>query len=321
MRGGCGAGSHAPSYGQEEGVIDVDLRVISYNVRYFGHPQQGFRATSAGVRRVAEAIGTLNPLPDVICLQEVEARSWRSGASLDGEDRTQLDAFSAALDLVLRARRREERFRAYYFPAHRYTWGSVTLYTTGLAILVQGRLPVVAQTQTDITHRRFRATAGVKQTRVCGHLRIDTPRGQVDVFNTHLSLPSFLSLDVMQMGFGQNQQVEVQRLAAAVRTQATSTRFMVMGDFNSVPGSPVYHQALRTLEAVDAFSESRGLTVAKLGGWPTYGVLTARFRLDHVLRGAGLRAVESEGVEPFGAPGRWKGLSDHVPVLVGFQIV
>lgn len=299
-------------------VIDVDLRVLSFNVRYFSQGRRGLQSSRAGVRRVAQALGSLDPLPDVICLQEVEGRSLRAWPSLEGRA-GQLDVFVRALDFVLRARRRPERYAASYHPAHRYGAGPVSVYTTGLAILVRSDLPVVSTAHAEVTHRRFRATARLKQTRICAHVRLRTPRGEVDVFNTHLSLPAFLSAEFMRMGHGRNQLLEAKQLVAWIRERST-TRFVVAGDFNSVPGSPVYRQLLRELDAKDAFRESRGLSESELRSWPTCGALKVKMRLDHVMRGTGLRAVCSEGVEPFGAEGRWKDLSDHAPVAAGLLI-
>ncbi|RYZ16485.1 MAG: endonuclease, partial [Myxococcaceae bacterium] len=54
------------------------LRIVTYNVRYFGHMLKGLASTIGPKRRVAAALATLDPLPDVVCLQEVETSSIRS---------------------------------------------------------------------------------------------------------------------------------------------------------------------------------------------------------------------------------------------------
>ena len=47
------------------------IRILSYNVRYFGHATRGLASTGAAMRRIAEAIAALEPSPGIVCLQEV----------------------------------------------------------------------------------------------------------------------------------------------------------------------------------------------------------------------------------------------------------
>jgi endonuclease/exonuclease/phosphatase family metal-dependent hydrolase len=72
------------------------LRLLSYNVRYFGHSTRGLASTRTSMRRIAEAIASLSPLPSIVCLQEVETRSIRSTLAHPGE-RTQLERFMEML--------------------------------------------------------------------------------------------------------------------------------------------------------------------------------------------------------------------------------
>ena len=58
-----------------------DVRVITYNVRYFGHGTRGIASTAKSMERIAGALAGLDPLADVICLQEVETTSLRSNRS------------------------------------------------------------------------------------------------------------------------------------------------------------------------------------------------------------------------------------------------
>ena len=50
------------------------LRLMTYNVRYFGHGTKGVMSTRLGLRRIAATLASLKPLCDIVCLQEVEAR-------------------------------------------------------------------------------------------------------------------------------------------------------------------------------------------------------------------------------------------------------
>src|SRR4029077_20829153 len=102
----------------------------------------------------------------------------------------------------------------------------------------------------DITHRRMHPVRKLKQTRICAHLRFRhrTQRsvGPIDVFNTHLSLPSTLSrafwTEPRRLGWGPNQVEEARNLVEFVEHERGSDRFVVCGDFNALPGSPVYEK-------------------------------------------------------------------------------
>src|SRR5437764_1008472 len=137
-----------------------ELRLMTYNVRYFGHGTRGVLSTRRGVKRIAQTVASLSPLCDIVCLQEVEARSLRSSLVTwrPTERRTQLQELMFELDHALAARGVRERYHAHYFPAHRYKLTDATdLYTTGLAILLRSRVEVVAHNGgrvQDITHRR-----------------------------------------------------------------------------------------------------------------------------------------------------------------------
>lgn len=300
------------------------LRVMTYNVRYFGHrhPIRGAGSTRAGIRSIAETLCALDELPHVVALQEVETRSWRSrGSHTPGRpEETQLEALMHVLDPLLPE---NVGYRAYHFPAHDYRWRKSSLYTTGLATLVREDVQVLDEGRSEITHRRDHPVARLKQTRICAHIRIRAPDGgPVDLFNTHLSLPSFFSPRMLgsgpKMGWGKNQAFEAQALAEWVRSRRhRAQRFIVMGDFNSQPGSPAYDTTLELTGGRDPFADFAAMSPEALRSrWPTAGFLNLRMRLDHILVGPGLGYVDFDGSHAFGDPtGRWHGLSDHVPVI------
>ena len=105
-----------------------------------------------------------------------------------------------------------------------------------------------ARRTTSRTGAPRRSPSALKQTRICAHVRFRhrTQRtfGPIDVFNTHLSLPSTLSREFWtkprRMGWGPNQLEEAKNLANFVERERASDRFVVVGDFNALPGSPVY---------------------------------------------------------------------------------
>lgn len=305
---------------------------MTYNVRYFGHvgPIRGTQSRREAVDGISMAIANLDVIPDVICLQEVEQRSIRSRLSHTpshvGE--TQLMAFMRKLDWALEETDSAHRYRPHYFPAHTYRLGKANIYTTGLAILVRddGRVRQHAQGSGEITFRRKGPSAKWKQSRICAHLSISTRDGfDVDVFNTHLSLPAFVSRDFYRlpgrMGYGKNQAAEIDALASYVAEHKRSERYIVLGDFNSLPGSPVYDRIQDQLNVHDPFPEVFETPVMDLRtSWPTAGFLRYRMRLDHIFAGPGLRWLDFEDTHPFGAEGRWDGLSDHVPLVGRFVV-
>src|SRR4051812_10305433 len=106
------------------------MRVLTYNVRYFGHGTRGIASTKKAMERIAQALAALSPLADVICLQEVETASFRSNLAhpaVDGE--TQLTRLMSMLHAALVRAGRRDTYEAYYFPAHSYKVSDAPIYT------------------------------------------------------------------------------------------------------------------------------------------------------------------------------------------------
>jgi endonuclease/exonuclease/phosphatase family metal-dependent hydrolase len=308
------------------------LRVLTYNVRYFGHALKGLASTRPAMGRIAEAIASLEPLPAIVCLQEVETRSLRSTVAHPG-DETQLEQFMQVLSKALEESDRSDRYQAHYFPAHAYRLSQRTqVYTTGLAILAHGDLVVDhhnADSPHDITERALHPIRGLKQTRICAHVRLHVRKAggvePIDVFNTHLSLPSTLArafwTERRRLGWGPNQVQEARNLARFVDRERASDRFLVLGDFNALPGSPVYKFLVEEQGWIDAFAQRYAMSLEELVLWPTAGFMRMRMHLDHVFAGPALRWLDFDGSYAFGdrsAP--FHGLSDHVPMVARCRI-
>ncbi|HET9554781.1 MAG TPA: endonuclease/exonuclease/phosphatase family protein [Anaeromyxobacteraceae bacterium] len=307
------------------------LRVVSYNVRYFGHALKGLASTRASRRRIAETLALLDPPADVVCLQEIETISLRSRVAARGHlpRETQLEAFMRELEAAFEARGKLSPYEGYYFRAHVHRLRSIPITTTGLAVLVAGpRLSVEGHNVDSphhITHHHVERFKDRKQTRICAHLALRTPGGRpLHVFNTHLSLPTpfartFWS-EPRRMGFGPNQLAEARTLAGFVRELAGREPFVVCGDFNSAPGSPVY-QFLTGEAGLTSAQERLGLCdPARPAAFPTAGFFHLRMHLDHVFFGNGVKVVDLEGTRPYGARGApFSGLSDHVPLIGRFR--
>lgn len=310
-------------------AFDSKLRVVSYNVRYFGHALRGLASTLGPKRRVAAALAGLNPLPDVICLQEVETRSLRSHTADRHLEPTQLDAFMGRMSEMFLAAGLAMPYRALYFPAHTYRLKAINLYTTGLAVLIHaGRLTVEADNTASpepITHRSSVSALGNhKQTRICAHVRVRTGDGQpFNIFNTHLSLPNPFKREfwaqTTKMGFGKNQLQEARQLAEFVHRYAQGEPFIVAGDFNTAPDSPVFRYLSDEAGFASAQHFMHQMANAE-GRFPTAGFMRLRMHLDHLF-GGGVSFEDLEGTYPFGdRRSPFFGVSDHVPLIGRVQL-
>ena len=307
------------------------IRIVSYNVRYFGHALRGLGGTAASQRGIARALARLDPQPGLICLQEVETTSMRSTwahRNRKNPAHTQLEGFMEELHQAQREAGRSCMHEALYFRAHDYRMGDLSFYTTGLAILVDTtRVKIDAhnvEAPHKITHHHIARVKDRKQTRICAHLKVKDLAGHsLHIFNTHLSLPTPFERAFWsrkdRMGFGVNQLEEAKTLCTFVRQHAGDDPFIVCGDFNSPPASPVYQHLVEKadLRAAQAVL-GQALT---LRGFPTAGFMHLRMHLDHLFSGGKVKWLDLKDTRPFGDPdGIFHGLSDHVPLLGSFII-
>ncbi len=307
------------------------VRLVTYNVRYFGHGTRGLASTATSMTRIANALAALDPLADVICLQEVETTSLRSNlAHPTRTGETQLERLMEMLHAALHQAGKRDTYEAYYFPAHTYKVSATPLYTTGLAVIARRDFEVLhhnAGQPHDITFRRVHPVKRLKQTRICAHLRVVHRRTGVDldIFNTHLSLPTTLSrefwLEPRRLGWGPNQLEEARNLIRFVEQERRGDRWVLVGDFNALPGSPVY-RALCQSGCMDAFAGYHEWDEDTLVKWPTAGFMNMRMHLDHVFSAPALRWLHFDGTHRFGQKnGTFHTLSDHVPIVGTFTLV
>ena len=313
-------------------VVPSALRVMSYNVRYFGHALRGLASTRRPKRGIAAALAALDPLPSVVCLQEVETASVRANAVFRRArpDHTQLESFMAHLAAAFAARGRALPYDAFYFRAHRYGSARLPLYTTGLAILVDvTRVHVTghnAGAPENITHHHVARLRNAKQTRICAHVRLDLgAQGPLHVFNTHLSLPTPFARQFWvvkdKMGFGANQLSEARNLSAFIRRAAGDEPFIVCGDFNSPPGSPVYEHLARDVQLSPLHASLGHTDPANPRHFPTAGALGLRMHLDHLFAGNRVTWLDCDGTERWGdARSPFHSFSDHVPLIARCEL-
>jgi endonuclease/exonuclease/phosphatase family metal-dependent hydrolase len=163
-----------------------------------------------------------------------------------------------------------------------------------------------------------------KQTRICAHLKVKDQAGHpFHIFNTHLSLPTPFNRAFWttrdKMGFGPNQIEEAKTLSTFVRENAGDDPFIVCGDFNSPPGSPVYKYLCDEVGFQCAQLLLGQATTPR--GFPTAGFMHLRMHLDHIFSGSKVRWLDLRDTHPYGDPaGPFYGLSDHVPLIGSFQV-
>lgn len=308
------------------------MRIVSYNVRYFGHGLKGLASTATSKSKIANALASLDPLPDVVALQEVETRSIRAAVAHRGghASETQLEAFLRHLGAEFREHGRVMPYRAWYFPAHVYRLGPIKLYTTGLSMLVNTRtLDVIADNghkPHHITHHRSERLKQVKQTRIAAHLHLETVRGKkFHLFNTHLSLPTPWAKEFWsqkeKMGFGANQLAEAKAVSSYIETTSKNEPFLLVGDFNSAPATPVYRYLCGEAHFRGAQELLKQIDPSRPDGFATAGFLKLRMHLDHIFGGGKLDFGDLADTLPFGdETSRFHGLSDHVPLIASFDV-
>ncbi len=294
--------------------------ILTWNVRYFGHGLKGLRVTENSLRQAAAALASVDPFPDIIALQEVETRSLRAGLHPE----RQLSRFMTYLHRALDEAGRRQRYVPLYFPAHRYHLGKgPAIYTTGLAFLVGPRLRVLhenTECPQEITFLRRSWARPLKQKRILAHIQVQPFAGgiPVDVYNTHLSLPAFFEVGPhripSRMGHGSNQQHEADRILTYLSGSARGP-LMLMGDFNTRPGSPTYERFLRHgLE--DVFVEhAPRLLERELEDHATAGFGPVRMHIDHVFASPQLRWHRLFAPR-YGDAHLFSGISDHTPKMV-----
>jgi endonuclease/exonuclease/phosphatase family metal-dependent hydrolase len=305
------------------------LRIVSWNVRYFGHALRGLASTRKGLRGVAEALARLTPHADVICLQEVETLSLRSSLAFkrSHDTETQLESFMAEMEHAFEKQAPPFPYEAFYFRAHVNRVAGTPLQSMGLAMLVNRyRLKIEkhnCEAPHNITYHHVLRWKDRKQTRICAHMRLIGPGGKpFHVFNTHLSLPTPFAAQFwthkLRMGYGINQLHEAKTLAAFVQRHADGAPYLICGDFNSPPQSPVYRYLTEDI-GLTGVQQALGQLAGALP-FPTAGFMNLRMHLDHIFASPGMRFTDLEGTCRFGdKTSPFWGISDHMPLIARFE--
>ena len=123
------------------------------------------------------------------------------------------------------------------------------------------------------------------------------------------------------MGNGINQLHEARALAEVVQRTSGPEPFVVCGDFNSPPASPVFRYFCDEARFTSAQVAVGQIDPRLSRGFPTAGFMHLRMHLDHIFSSPGVRWLDAEGTCAFGDPSsRFHGLSDHMPLIARFQL-
>ena len=305
------------------------IRVISYNVRYFSQPLRGLASTRLAQRRIAARLAALQPACDVVCLQEVESCSLRSRTAGRAGEQRQFDQFLVELNRAFAAQGASSPYEGLYFPGHVTFLWDLPLTSSGLGILVNPHRFRIsshnAQLPWVISRGRIDPLRGP---RICAHARlVDRSGRHLNVFNTHLSLPLpapkllFWRLPV-RLGHAENQLDEGRAVTTLIRQRAGDEPFVLCGDFNASPGSPVHRHLIETAGFRAAQPSARAPSVAsRPGPSPTFAAAGIRLHLDHLFCGGGAAWLDVEGTHPVNARASpFSGLSDHAPVIARLTV-
>lgn len=285
------------------------------------------------MRRIALALARLAPQADIIALQEVDDLSMRSALGRHrrrerrGVPTSQLDRFLALLNEAS-LEVGGHVYQGEFFAAQGHH-KLMPLYSTGLAILYRSTLEQVdhnAYAPHDITHRRLKRLARMKQKRICAWSRFRDPQGsQFDLFNTHLSLPAFLQRHTEgstggRFGEADNQVQEVERVLDFMGRHGDPSSSILVGDFNALPGSRVYERVLEEGPLRDAHATFLGAEPTAMRRMPSAGFMNLRYRLDHIFSGPSVRFSNFHHTRPYDRAHPWRALSDHAPIACRFSL-
>ena len=112
------------------------------------------------------------------------------------------------------------------------------------------------------------------------------------------------------------QRARVDLRVGFVERHAAGEPFVVCGDFNSAPGSPVFQYLTGEAGFRSAQQDLGQLDPDDARAWPTAGFMRMRMHLDHLFHGDGVRFLDLDGSARFGdRESPFAGLSDHVPLV------
>ena len=298
------------------------MRLLSYNVHYFSNNFKGVLSGQQSLKDISVALSRLNPLPDIVCFQEVEFKSLRAFRTVS-QDKAQIDTFTDAWAAVFSNQGKAFPYQSYYFPAHAYRFQNITFYTTGLAIFVRSASFRVLENREPFVLTGKAPFKQLKQKRICAHLLLEEMKTnkKLHVYNTHFSLPSPLTkrywVSRKKMGFGQNQALEARRLLNYIKRTKDKTPFIVCGDFNAWPHSPVYEMLIARGQLTDI----RVLLNEKEEDFVTAGFMNLRLHVDHIFSSGDIRWKNMKNTHRFGdRASPFHGLSDHIPLIAQFEL-
>jgi endonuclease/exonuclease/phosphatase family metal-dependent hydrolase len=241
---------------------EATLRVMTFNI----HAGHGDLARTADVIQAAKA--------DVVALQEVDVH-WGERSRLED----QATALSKATGMDVR-----------FGPIYRLPGGASGAPMREFGVAILSRLPITSSRNHSIT--RLSTQGGQTPEPMPGFLQVtvETARGAVDVFSTHLDYRPDPAV----------RRTQVADMLAIVRTATNPV--VLMGDLNAPPDAPELRPLFEALD--DAW-----LGHDDVGG--TYPADAPARRIDYVLVSPRLRVRRSQVMAT--------DASDHLPVVADLE--
>ncbi len=322
----------------EQAADRQELRIVSYNVRYFGHAAARARQhRAARSARIARALADARPARR----RDLPAGGRDHLAALAdcprpprgrGDDPARVVHGGASSEAFRCARASPSPTTAFYFRAHAYSSAaSVALHHRargpgepphGCRSTAQRRIARTTSPTTTWCASRTASRAASAPT--CASA--DPPGRPLHVFNTHLCLPTPFAREFWtrkeKMGFGVNQLHEARTLcdlrlapragASPSWSAATSTRRRAR---RSTASSPRRRHFQRRAGGARA---DRPPTTRAASRPP--GFMRLRMHLDHLFSQRGALARPGGDVRGRRPQSQFAGLSDHVPLIGRFTL-
>jgi endonuclease/exonuclease/phosphatase (EEP) superfamily protein YafD len=123
------------------------------------------------------------------------------------------------------------------------------------------------------------------------------------------------------MGHGANQLAEAKAVADYAHQVAGPEPFLVVGDFNSAPATPVYRYLTEQAGLVGAQQALKQIDATVPDSFATAGFMALRMHLDHVFSQGKVTFDDLADTYAFGDERSvFTGLSDHVPLITRFEV-
>lgn len=275
----------------------ADIRIMSWNVNYFGSPMRSNDSSGSQRQRMLEFVRKAGP--DILCLQDMQVI----------ENRGEGDPFVDNIADIMKA----GNFTAVFFPFN-YAYNGIN-YADKTGVMIFSRFPVIDTGSVETEGK----TAGERS----GFIGITANGKNLRIYNGHLSSmslwPSVREKAGVRYFRGDSTRLRIRGIYERIKDYGAShareadvirdfigkspVPVIFAGDLNSVPSSYVYHRLKKGMK--DAFLEKGFAT----GG--TYNRVFPKLRIDAILHSPDFKTHKY--YRPV------VDMSDHLPVIADIR--